>query len=74
MKDVLKFGEITAIMIILLNNKKYNADTLVRQKEFDYFTFLEDFSENMNTNDKMEISLLPQLIIRNLVYNNIFMR
>jgi len=74
MKDLLKFGEITAIMILMLNNKKYNSNTLLKAKEFEYYEFVEDFADNMNRDENLVISTLPQMLIKNIVNTTIFIR
>jgi len=74
MKDILKFSEITSIMILMLNNKKYNNDVLLKVKEFEYYEFVEDFTENMNMTENLVISTIPQLLIKNVVTINILLR
>ena len=74
MKDLLKFSEITAIMILMLNNQKYNTNELLKKKEFEYYDFVEDFADNMKMDENLVISTLPQMLIKNIVYTNLLIR
>ena len=74
MKEVLKFTEVTAIMFLMINNKKYNSSNLLKLKEFEYFDFIEDFAYNMTNDENLVISTLPQLLIKNIVTTNTMIR
>ena len=57
-KDLLRFAEISTVLIFSLNNEKYSKAS--------YNAFLDDFYNYINYDDNFTISLMPQFIYENL--------
>ena len=66
-KDLLRFAEISTVLIFSLNNEKYSkAKLLTSMKYLSYNAFLDDFYNYINYDDNFTISLMPQFIYENL--------
>ena len=66
-KDLLRFAEISTVLIFSLNNEKYSkAKLLSSMKYLSYNAFLDDFYNYINYDDNFTISLMPQFIYENL--------
>jgi hypothetical protein len=69
MKSILKFIELTCIFIFSLNNKKYK-----KFENTDKATFYDEILDNMNTNKTEEISMLPTIVIKNIIHASLLLR
>lgn len=57
----------SCILLISLNNKKYNVKNNSHFTEIDSFTFNQDFYENIDKADILELSILPNHIVKNIL-------
>jgi hypothetical protein len=65
MKNILKFSELTCILVLTLNNKKYNKN--LNLNGVDLLSFVEDFHEHIDSSDTTMISILPSPVIKNVL-------
>lgn len=66
-KNLVAFAQLSCILIISLNNKKYTSKNNKDFMETDTFGFNEDFYKSMDKTDTLELSILPNFIIKNIV-------
>jgi hypothetical protein len=70
MKNILKFSEITSILIFTLNNKKYFQNSA----NVDLDSFSDDFYYHIDSTDITSISILPLSIIKNTIQSAMITR
>jgi hypothetical protein len=68
-KNILKFGEITSILIFTLNNNKYFQNSSIDINEF-----AEDFYNHIDSTDITSISILPLSVIKNTIQSALITR
>jgi hypothetical protein len=56
------------MFIICFNNKKYDPTNNSNFSETDLFKFNEDFYENLDKTDIINLSILPNLIVKNILH------
>jgi len=66
-KHLLTFAQMSCLLLISLNNKKYNLKNNSHFIETDIFNFNQDFFENFDNSDILELSILPNFIIKNIL-------
>jgi ubiquitin conjugation factor E4 B len=67
----MKFNEVTCILLFVLNNKKYNSHNI---SKFDLSDFLNDFYENLETSNFVNLSILPLHIVKNIMNTSLLIR
>jgi hypothetical protein len=65
MKHLLKFSELTCILILTLNNKKYNKN--MNLTGVDLISFVDEFHEHLDNTDTTMISILPAPVVKNVL-------
>jgi hypothetical protein len=72
MKNILRFIEISCILLFTLSNKKYNRSNDL--KKLDLGSFLNDFYQNMDSTMTLELSIIPTFIVKNIFNTTILIR
>jgi hypothetical protein len=70
MKNILKFSEITSILIFTLNNNKYFQNS----QNIDLNHFSDDFYNHIDSTDITSISILPLAVIKNTIQSALITR
>jgi len=73
-RPLLKLCEISSIIIMMLNNKKYTIDSLQKNKEQDYFDFLDNFNAHFDKSQNNILSSLPLFCVKNIFNTSIMIR
>jgi len=66
-KNLTSFAQLTCIFIICSNNKKYDPHNNSDFTDTDLFKFNEDFFENLDKTDIINLSILPNLLVKNIL-------
>lgn len=66
-KNLLIFAQLTCLLLISLNNKKYNKLDNSHFVDSDLYDFNHDFYVNMDKSDILELSLLPNILVKNVL-------
>jgi hypothetical protein len=65
MKSILKFSELSCILVLTLNNKKYNKNSNLNGT--DLLTFVDEFYNFMDISDTTMLSILPVPVVKNIL-------
>ena len=72
-KYMLKFTNINIALFFMMNNSKYTLDYLKLKKGHDSI-IIEDFSNYINNTENKNMSILPFLLVQNIINNYIILR
>lgn len=72
-KNMLKFIEMSCILLFTLNNKKYNR-TVQNFEKIELYEFSKDFYDNIDVSETTELSILPLYIIKNIFQATLLVR
>jgi hypothetical protein len=66
-KHLVAFAQMSCVLLINLNNKKYNSKNNMNFSEIDTYGFNEDFFKSMEKTDILELSISPSFIVKNIL-------
>jgi hypothetical protein len=66
-KNLVTFVQVTCLFLISLNNKKYNPKNNSSFNDTDLFNFNQDFQQFMDNSDVLELSILPNFLVKNIL-------
>ncbi len=73
-RPIWKFCEISGIILLMFNNKKFTYENLKKNKDFNYNDFIDTFYDSFDNTVKEKLSIIPLFCIKNIFNTSIMVR